>query len=55
MANQDASSATPEQTAKFQEKLETLIAANPELQAALVRYNTARARFIEEREGSANN
>ena len=55
VANQDASHATKEQTATFQEKLETLIAANPELQAALVRYNTARARFMEEREGSANN
>lgn len=55
VANQDASPAMQEKTAKFQEKLETLIATNPELQEALIRYNTARARFMEEREERANN
>lgn len=55
VANQDASSAMQEKNAKFQEKLETLIAANPDLQAALIRYNTARARFMEQREESARN
>jgi len=55
VANQDANPVIAEKSAKFQEKLETLIAANPELQAALVRYNTARARFMAEREEIANN
>jgi hypothetical protein len=30
----------------LQEKLETLVAANPELQEAMARYNTARARLM---------
>lgn len=30
----------------LQDKLETLVAANPELQEAMARYNTARARLI---------
>lgn len=51
--NQDSNPVIAEKTAKFQEKLETLVALNPELQAALVQYNTARARFIAERDGSA--
>jgi hypothetical protein len=55
VANQDANPAMAEKTAKFQEKMETLIAANPDLQAALVRYNTARAVFLAEREERANN
>lgn len=55
VANQDANPAIAEKSAKFEEKLETLIAANPELQAALVQYNTARALFLAEREKSANN
>ena len=55
IANQDANPVIAEKSAKFQEKLETLIAANPELQVALVRYNTARARFMAEREESASN
>jgi hypothetical protein len=44
-----------QKTAKFQEKLETLVAANPDLQAALVRYNTARTVFFAEREEKSNN
>jgi len=44
-----------EKTIKYQEKVETLITANPELQAAFVRYNTKRADFFAEREDSANN
>ena len=55
VANQKGNPAVAEKTLKYQEKLETLIAANPELQAALVRYNTARARFFAEREESASN
>ena len=55
VANQSANPVLAEKTAKFQVKLETLIAANPELQAALVQYNTLRARFVAERENNANN
>jgi hypothetical protein len=55
MANQDANPALVQKTAKFQEKLETLIASDPELQAALIRYNTARAVFFAEREEKSSN
>jgi hypothetical protein len=55
MANQDANPALVQKTAKFQEKLETLIAADPELQAALIRYNTARAVFFAQREEKSSN
>jgi hypothetical protein len=55
VANQDANPVMAEKTAKFQEKLETLVAANPDLQAALIRYNTARAVFLAEREERASN
>jgi len=52
VANQSTNPAFVEKTAKYQEKMETLIAANPELQEALIRYNTVRAQFVEQREGS---
>jgi hypothetical protein len=55
VANQDADPVFVEKTAMFQETMETLIAANPELQAALVRYNTALARFMAVREQGASN
>ena len=55
IANQDASPVPAEKTARFQEIMETLIAANPELQAALVRYNTARAQFFAKRQENASN
>ncbi len=55
VANQGADPVLAEKTAKYQEKMETLIAANPELQAALIRYNTARADFFAEREKNASN
>ena len=55
MANQSADPIIAEKTAKYQVKLETLVAANPELQTALVRYTTLRAQFMAEREGIANN
>ncbi len=55
VANQDAIPVPAEKTAKFQEKMETLIAANPELQAALVRYNTLSAQFMAKREENASN
>lgn len=40
---------------KLQEKLDALIATNPELQVELVRYNTARARLMVRREERASN
>ena len=55
VANQSASFVPAEKKAKFEEKMETLIAANPELQAALVRYNTLRAQFMAERDENASN
>ena len=55
VANQDAIPVPEEKTARYQEIMETLIAADPELQAALVRYNTAQARFMAKREENASN
>ncbi len=55
VANQSADPIMAEKTAKYQVKLETLVAANPELQTALVRYTTLRAQFMAEREGIASN
>jgi ABC-type sugar transport system substrate-binding protein len=55
VANQGASPELAEKTVKFQDKMETLIAANPELEAVLIRYNTARADFFAGREAIANN
>ncbi len=54
IANQDANPELVAKTAKFQEKLELLINENADLQAALVRYNTARARFMAERDKNGN-
>lgn len=55
VANQDANPVLAEKTAKYQEKLESLIASDEELQAALIRYNTKRAEFMAIREDNANN
>ena len=55
VANQDGNPAFIEKTAKYEQKMQTLIAANPDLQAALVEYSTARSRFAAERGDSANN
>ncbi len=55
VANQDANPVLAEKTAKYQEIMQTLIAANPELQAAFSRYNTARVQFFAEREEISNN
>ncbi|MDH3848762.1 MAG: hypothetical protein GWP64_05700 [Gammaproteobacteria bacterium] len=40
---------------KLQEKLETLVAANPELQVAMANYNTARAHLMAASDERANN
>ncbi len=54
-ANQDAIPIPEEKSARYQEILETLIAANPELQVALARYSTAQARYMEKRQKNASN
>ena len=53
--NLDTNPVIANKMAKFREKLDTLIAANPELQAAAVTYNTARAGFMAQSEKRANN
>jgi len=55
VANQNADPVFAEKTAKYQKKLETLIATNPELQTALIKYNTLRTRFVAERGDVASN
>lgn len=54
VANQDADPILAEKTARYQEKMETLIASNPELQEAFVRYNDARVQFFAKREDISN-
>ena len=54
VANQGNNPAMVEKTAGFQEKMETLIAANPELQEALIHYNTLRSQFAEQREAQGS-
>jgi len=54
VANQGSDPVLAEKSAKYQEKMETLIAANPDLEAALIRYNTLRAEFMAKREESDN-
>jgi len=46
IAGQDADPVFAEKMAKYQAKLESLIATHPELQAALVRYSSAQAQFM---------
>ena len=55
VANQDPNSALALKTAKYQEKMEKLVAENPDLAAAFIRYNDARVRFMAEREQQAAN
>lgn len=55
VANQDANPEFAAKNARYQEKMETLIAANPELMAAFERYNMARAQFFAQREDNAAN
>lgn len=50
IANQGAIPLPEEKTARYQEIMETLIGANPDLQAALVRYNSAQALYLAKRE-----
>ncbi len=53
--NPDTDPVIADKLVKLQEKLETLIATNPELQVAMARYNTARARLMALREERASN
>ena len=55
VTNLDTNPVIADKMVKFQEKLATLIAASPELQVVLVRYNTARARFMAQSEKRASN
>lgn len=55
VANQDANPAFAAKTARYQEKVETLVSTNPELQAAFLRYNEKRVQYFAEREEIANN
>ena len=55
VANQGSDPAFAEKTARYHEKVETLVAANPELLTAFLRYNDKRAQFFAEREEIANN
>lgn len=54
VANQSADPILAEKTAKFQEKMEALIASNPDLQEAFARYNSARVQFFAKREDISN-
>jgi len=53
--NPDTDPVIADKLVELQEKLETLIVANPELQVAMARYNTARARLVALREEKASN
>ncbi len=54
-ANMTADSALEARTVEYQAKVEELIAAHPELQAALERYNASRAQFLANRSGNDSN
>ena len=54
VANQGSNSAFIEKTARYQEIMETLVAANPDLQEALIRYNTLRSQFVAQREAKGS-
>ena len=53
-ARNDENSEVAVKTEIFQQKLEALIASDPELQAALAKYNNARAQFMEQLHASGN-
>jgi len=55
VANQGSDAIFEEKSAKYQVKMETLIADSPELQAAFAHYNTTRADFFADREESTSN
>ena len=55
VANQGSDPVFEEKTARYQEKMEVLMAANPELQEAFGRYNSARVQFFAKRESIAGN
>ena len=51
----DTNSIIAGKIATFRKNLETLVAANPELQSALATFNLARARLMADKESRANN
>jgi hypothetical protein len=53
--NPDTDHVIADKMVKLQEKLDTLIATNPELQVAMAKYNTARARVMARQEERASN
>ncbi len=55
VANQSSDPALDEKMQTYQQRMETLMAANPELQEAFARYNTARVQFFAKRESIAAN
>ena len=55
VANQSSNPVFAEKTVKYQAHMESLVAENPELQAALGEYNSAVGQFMSKREGSSNN
>ncbi len=54
-ANQSADPIFEAKTLEYQKRMEELMAANPELQAAFDRYNTARVQFTAHREENVRN
>ena len=52
VANQSANPEFAKKSAIFEEKLGAAVASSPELQAALEKYNTARAQFATKRDNS---
>jgi hypothetical protein len=54
-ANQSSDPVFAAQTIEYEEKVDELITANPELQAAFDRYNEARVQFMVNREENASN
>ena len=55
VANQSSNPVFAEKTVKYQAHMESLVAENPELQAALGEYNSAVGQFMSKREGNSNN
>lgn len=54
VANQSANPEFARKTAKYQEKMETLIAEDEELRNALIHYNTLRSEFVAQREANGS-
>jgi hypothetical protein len=55
VTNLDTDPVMAEKMATFRQKVDTLISADPELQAAAVTFSTARAEYMAQSEESAKN